>query len=343
MTFSLQPRHVVVAFVVATTALIYNANIIDDSLPGPGRMLASALPGLRAEVGATGGPDRIKSATISSSSNSKGRIPNFLLAGAQKAGTTATFEHLSRGNDTCFGNNKEIHFFDRDEQFVRGLDYYQREFAHCAAESPIIIDATPNYMLYPERVRQIYEKHGTADTVKIMFTLREPVRREISWYDHLVRSIKKGEIYNYVQVVLKSNGSVMSFEEHMEANILPSIHAENPTNLGLYEHMLARWFTLFDRNQIFIASYDDLKADPEDFLERLHEFLDLPFTAGALKAPHANSKHVKTKPIPCSVQKLLADVYQEYNEDLYTLLHGNPGLGIEKPFAGFHFHCEDTP
>lgn len=107
-----------------------------------------------------------------------GRLPNFLLVGAQKAGTTATYSYLRKQDGVCGtftdpngDKQKETHFFDKTREFRLGMEYYRSKFSHCDS-SKLILDATPNYMLYPERVREIYEQQGTADTVKVMFILR---------------------------------------------------------------------------------------------------------------------------------------------------------------------------
>jgi len=281
----------------------------------------------------------------------KGRIPNFLLAGAQKAGTSATAAYLFRRRGAVCGprarqepgmsyTGKEAHFFDEDDQVNKGLEHYQGLFDHCG-NSPIIMDATPGYMLYPERIRKMYEEHGTADTVKIMFTLREPVSRDISWYEQLVREYRHRLPLDWVKVVEEGDGNVKTFENYTESIILPSIRGTYPSNRGLYAHWLKRWFELFDRKQIWVVNYDDFKANQTDFLERLHEFLELP-VKGPLNAPRSNSKHVKTPPLTCSVQKMLAKEFEQHNKDLYKLLEDNPGPPMEKrPFTKFNFHCKD--
>ena len=82
-----------------------------------------------------------------------GRLPNFLLVGAQKAGTTATYAYLRKQEGVCGtftdpngDNRKETHFFDKTSDFKLGLEHYSSKFSHCDS-SKLILDATPNYML----------------------------------------------------------------------------------------------------------------------------------------------------------------------------------------------------
>lgn len=53
------------------------------------------------------------------------------------------------------------------------------------------MDATPKYQLYPQRVHRFYREAGMEKTMKIMFTMREPVSRDMSWYNHLLRESNK--------------------------------------------------------------------------------------------------------------------------------------------------------
>ena len=226
---------------------------------------------------------------------------------------------------------------------AKGLKHYVSLFSQCPETSTILMDATPKYMLYPENVRKIYDEHGTTDSLKIMFTLREPVQREISWYSHLVREARSRRPASWANEVLNvSTGNELTFSEYMDAVILPSMEEGDPSNRGLYAHWLSKWFRLFDRRQIFIASYDDFKRNETDFLMRLHAFLELPETLPARKAPRSNGKKPIQDTIPCEVQQALAARYEDYNDELYALLASNPGPPMEKtPFLRFQFQCKN--
>ncbi|KAL7558759.1 hypothetical protein ACA910_010068 [Epithemia clementina (nom. ined.)] len=125
------------------------------------------------------------------------RIPNVLLAGAQKAGTTAVAEYLQRAefaNHICWAQPqhglaytaKEPHFFDHNHTFEQGgLDYYQRIYSHCQNHHRILLDATPNYFTFLQRIYDFYRHLGLVDDLKVIFIVREPMARELSWFHHL--------------------------------------------------------------------------------------------------------------------------------------------------------------
>lgn len=206
------------------------------------------------------------------------------------------------------------------------------------------MDATPKYMLHPENVRRIYEEHGSADTVKIMFTLREPVSRELSWYTHLVRAATRRRPTPWSRRIVwnETSDSVMSFEAFVETVVVPSFQTKSEGARGLYSHWLRKWFQLFDRQQILIMSYDDFRRNETDFLMRMHEFLDLPDPVGKdKKTPVANKQSGVATVIPCRVQTRLADLFESHNQDLYQLLRDHQGPASEPTFPEFHFQCKE--
>jgi hypothetical protein len=93
--------------------------------------------------------------TLNNSRNT--RALDFLIAGAQKSGTTALAEYLRRHPDICMPKNKESHFLDDKRQFTgQAPDYdaYQRCFAP-SHDGQVLGEATPTYMFWdatPERI-----------------------------------------------------------------------------------------------------------------------------------------------------------------------------------------------
>ena len=288
------------------------------------------------------------------------RIPNLLIAGAQKGGTSAINTYLKNRfrHDVCGPSarpvpgmeytSKEAHIFDDEKQMALGLEHYESLFEeHCNENHSIVVDATPNYMAHPDNVYQMYKEHGTADTVKILFSLREPVSREISWYGHLVRVLTVSKpIPRWARIIQRPDGSLMTFQEHMEANIIPPLGDPQKESLSAYSKWLDRWFQLFDRKQIMVTKYDDLKRNSTDFLLRLHDFLELPVRdKWKVNRPLArsNSQHVAREQTPsCETQEALSRVFAPYNDRLYKLMENSGGApkAEKRPFTKFQFKCK---
>ena len=115
-------------------------------------------------------------------------LPDFLIVGAQKCGTSTLAAHLSQHPRLLPPSTKEVHFFD--QTYGRGLDWYKAHFRRVDAAdrlsrrtgaSCLTFEATPYYIFHPaiaERIAQCLPK------AKIIIMLRDPVDRAYSHYQH---------------------------------------------------------------------------------------------------------------------------------------------------------------
>ena len=276
-------------------------------------------------------------------------VPNVLLIGAQKAGTTTVAHWLFSLNSMCkaqrFENEpphyrKEVHFFNKQDRFTHGKEFYARRFEHCGS-SEFVIDATPVYARVATRIGDFYRQlrmisspFGHISNLKVMMILREPVSRELSAYNHMKHT------YNGVtgnsSLTLKRNYS--SFDEY--------VGEDNLSDLGHYSTQLRQWFHALSREQILILSYDELKGDPTTFQRRIIDFLGLPLNSLKSKMKSKNEKSFpgKESVLSCQTRDKLGVRFQPHNEDLYALLTQNPGPPMEqKPFPEFTVAaCQDT-
>lgn len=117
-------------------------------------------------------------------------LPNILLVGAQKAGTSAVASWLF-DNGICRSlNGKEVHYFDHKDKYKLGHDYYIKQFQHCN-KGRLSMDATPNTLIFPEKVHKTYTEDNTTASheqlqqLKIILILREPISRQLSRYNHM--------------------------------------------------------------------------------------------------------------------------------------------------------------
>lgn len=114
----------------------------------------------------------------------KNYLPNLIIAGVGKAGTTSLFSYLSKHPDICTSNIKETHYFSPliDDKELQPIDDYKKYFCHCD-DHRYILEATPRYFYGGVKVaRAIYERLGP---IKIILVFRDPVNRLFSFYKHL--------------------------------------------------------------------------------------------------------------------------------------------------------------
>ncbi|KAL3795418.1 hypothetical protein ACHAW5_006992 [Stephanodiscus triporus] len=292
-------------------------------------------------------------------------VPNVLLVGAQKAGTTAVASWLFSAHKFCkaqtFDNeprwyDKEVHFFNNhNKRFERGAEFYARRFAHCDM-SDMVMDATPNYATHAIRIGNFYRQlppnlhsnqstasshEGRLQSLKVMMILREPVSRELSKYNHMKdNEVNGGDTWG---VALTFN---RSFDEYINAELLNQTKTRISRSgqcvgalcFSLYSELLKQWFEIINRDQMLLLSYQELKSDPTTFMERIEKFLGLPpHKANAtLKSSNVKSFAGKSSLPSCWSRDKLADIFQPFNKELYALLEQRPGPPMEqRPFPEF--------
>lgn len=158
-------------------------------------------------------------------------LPNFFLVGAAKSGTTYIYECLSKHPNVFLPlYRSEVHFFDRNYQ--KGLNYYEKKYHKWRGEEAVG-DMTPSYMQDLNIANLIYKNFPNA---KIIFCLRNPVKRSHSAYWHIYRNTK----FNY------------SFRECF--NQRHSIFKQS-----LYYEKVKKYYDLFPPKNILVLIYKDLK------------------------------------------------------------------------------------
>lgn len=186
-----------------------------------------------------------------------GALPDFLVVGPGRSGTTWLYRRLYEHPGVCLAEGvKEVNFFNR--YFDRGLDWYAGLFEGCAPDRTR--GEVSNLYFYdaevPERVR------SALPDAKILVTLRDPYERLCSVY----RYWKGREKLDRGTTL----GDVIADPTH------PVVR------MNCYGTLLERWYGAMPAEQIHVALFDHLLSDPDRYLEEVAEFLEI--DAGAMEA-----------------------------------------------------------
>jgi hypothetical protein len=108
------------------------------------------------------------------------RLPNFVIAGVMKSGTTALARYLEPHPEIFMSATLEIGFFHTDVAYARGVAWYRQFFA-AATDEPAVGEATPFYLYSPEFADRLAD---TLPDARVVAILRDPVTRAYSHYLH---------------------------------------------------------------------------------------------------------------------------------------------------------------
>lgn len=108
------------------------------------------------------------------------RLPQALIVGVRKCGTRALLEMLFLHTQIQKAAG-EVHFFDRDENYSRGLDWYRKKMPY-SFRGQITIEKSPSYFVTPEVPERVRAMNAS---IKLMMIVRDPVTRAISDYTQL--------------------------------------------------------------------------------------------------------------------------------------------------------------
>jgi hypothetical protein len=173
-------------------------------------------------------------------------LPNFLIIGAPRSGTTWLFRNLRQHPEIYMPRRKELHFFDRD--YHKGLEFYAHYFSPSRGETAVG-EATPSYLHKPylaPRIRQ------DLPGVRLIASLRNPVDRLYSRYWNAKLNRPHFTAWSFEDMLRRAPG-VFEIESY-------------------YDH-LVRYYECFSPDEILVLIFDDLLADPASFLRQVHQFL----------------------------------------------------------------------
>lgn len=230
------------------------------------------------------------------------RLPNFIIIGTQKAGTTSVGNYLNEHPD-LYVVPQEVHYFARlnskpyytPNQSVifkaMSLADYQALFADTKAR--YVGEKSPSYMVYPNTAQAIAD---TCPDVKIIAILRNPVKRAFSAFLHAVM--------NGHEVTTDFAEGLAREEERIAAAWDPLFYYYKN---GLYTEQLQPYFDLFPAENIKIILFDDLKQ-PLDVMRDLYAFVgvDPNFTP-------TTESHYNTSGIPNSRFSAIWSVWKQIN------------------------------
>jgi len=182
--------------------------------------------------------------------------PNFILAGAQKTGSTSVYHYLCSHPDVFMTKVKEPNYYNLN--YENGKDWYLEQF-EAAEDESVVGEGSILYMRDSEVVAP--RLHADYPNIKLIFIMRNPVDRAFSHYNFRIgKKIGEGmgvDPVPFSEVIRLKDDPVKTIE------------------IGKYYDHLMNFEKYFSREQMHLVLYDDLKADREKVMTGIYEFLGI--------------------------------------------------------------------
>lgn len=201
-----------------------------------------------------------------------GRDPDFIILGAQRAGTTSLFRYLAAHPRVAAPRRKELHFFSHF--YDRGIDWYRAQFPSDRSERPVTGEATPYYLFHPHAPARIARD---ALRAKLIVLLRNPIDRAYSHYQHEVR--RGDETLSFEEAIALEPARLRGEEDRMLADPhYRSFAHQHHSYLarGHYAVQLKRWFALTHPGPVLVLPSEHLYRNPTAAFAQVTGFLGLP-------------------------------------------------------------------
>ncbi|MEJ7803152.1 MAG: sulfotransferase [Candidatus Limnocylindria bacterium] len=200
-------------------------------------------------------------------------LPDFLVIGAQKAGSTSLYRYLTSHPCIRMPRRKEVHFFDH--AYGKGERWYRAQFPMRLRSSSnwLTGEASPYYLFHPHAPQRAARVLPHA---KLIVVLRNPVDRAWSHYQHV---FARGYESLSFESALEREAALIPVEERkmMAMPKYRSLAHERYSYLarGRYFSQLTLWLASFSRDQLFVLTSEQMFRSPSAALADCFSFLGL--------------------------------------------------------------------
>lgn len=196
------------------------------------------------------------------------RLPDFLVIGAAKAGTTTLHAHLTAHRQLFLAEPKEPDFFSSEEKVRTGLGDYAALFAD-ARPSQLVGEMSTTYSRWPhtDDAARLVAEH--CPDVRLVYVLRHPVDRAFSHYAHHMR-----------------HGVTATFEQALARD-------DVYVDCSRYDMQLRRWERFHPSDRILLVRFEELVEQPGGVVRRIGDHLgvDLGDEAATDLAANVRGEH----------------------------------------------------
>jgi hypothetical protein len=200
-------------------------------------------------------------------------LPDFIIIGAMKCGTTSLHYYLSLHPDISVSRRKELDFFVAEENWAKGLAWYESQFPD---KGKVRGEASPKYTFSPRHAGVPERMASVIPDAKLIYLVRDPLERIVSHYVHLVEAGR---------------------EERTLDEALADRHDNPYLCRSLYYAQIERYLAVFDPLRILVVAQEDLLGERQSTLDTIYRFLQVrtPFNRQEYSRKRHQSEHKRRK------------------------------------------------
>ena len=246
-----------------------------------------------------------------------GALPDFVIIGAGKSGTTSLYDLLIRHPHVEGAAMKELRYFN--QHFEKGIEWYRSQFSPPRWKDgcrTIAGEATPGYLFgidVPKRMAEVVPQ------VCLIALLRNPVDRAYSHYHHAVRTAREARTFEEAvdaekEWLLGAEDGASEREPHTGAGRARFEYLKR----GIYVDQLLRWSEFFDKDQMLVLKSEDFFEREPETLKRVLDFLGLPdWKPETWEIRNEGRYEQEMEP---ATRKQLEEYFEPHNRRLYEYL-----------------------
>ena len=237
-------------------------------------------------------------------------LPNLLIPGVAKSGTTSMFWYLAQHPDICPADVKQINHFASlryGDRGVRPLDDYAAHFAHWSGQ-PYRLDASPTYVYGGERLLRAVRT--SLPGTRVIILLRDPVSRLWSSYRYKHSRGRLPPTVDFADFLRQCRRMRAS-----GADREPGAEVHRALSMGYYDEFVPPWLDAFGP-MATVVFFEHMVADPRRVLSSLFDWLGIDPEPAADLDPGVRNPTVQPR------SRLLQRLATGANAALYAHLAG---------------------
>lgn len=226
--------------------------------------------------------------------SSPGGIGWFSIVGAPRCGTTSLARYLSGHSGVCFSTPKEPHFFSRHDfndvpkkassELIQS--HYLDRFFPDRSDDLVLAEGSVSYLYTPERMLPILDVWPNA---RFILAVRNPIE--------MLPSLHRRHIWNCDESEQDFARAWSLVEERRNGRNIPRTCFDprllDYKEIGQHGKHVRRFFDVVGRERCFVSVFDDLVARPQEQLENILQFLNLPVELPEQFEVHRPAKQVR--------------------------------------------------